>query len=110
MSRPYVGALEDDDGSLRLSGRDPETGIEVGLRIPYQEIACVRLSGEPDSASGEPCVVLELAGSPAICLHEVGGTRPRLVGLANSLEARVIPGQAARAYGFGRSAGRRQRR
>jgi hypothetical protein len=100
VTRRYVGALEDRDGALHLSGRDPETGIEVSLGIPYREIESVRLCGEPrDGVSGGPCLVLGLAGSLPICLQEVGVRRPRLVQLAGRLEERIIPSQTAGAGG-----------
>lgn len=98
VSRQYFGGLTAADGALRLLGRDPETGIEVSLAIPFAEIESVRVSGDPpESVTGEPCVVLGLAGSQAICLREVGVQRPRLAQLADRLKARIIPPQPARA-------------
>jgi hypothetical protein len=96
VSRQYVGTLTTADGSLRLCGRDPETDIDVWLRVPFEEIESVRVSNEPPEVlSGEPCVVLELAGSEAICLREVGVTEPRLMDFADRLKARIIPPQLA---------------
>jgi len=87
----YVGALSVGDGRLRLSGRDPGTGIEVSLVIPFAEISRVRVSASPaESLRGGPAVVLDLAGSRAICVRELGAASPSR--LARRLAA-LIPGR-----------------
>ncbi len=73
VNRHYVGALWAGEEGIRLTGRDPSSGVEVALSIPLEEIERVRVSGPGDELlAGERCVVLELAVSEAIFLREVG--------------------------------------
>jgi hypothetical protein len=65
----YVGAVSLGDGYVRLVGRDPDSNIEVSLSIPFAEIEAVHARGR---TSGGGDVVLELAGSQAICLRAIG--------------------------------------
>ena len=69
VRRPYVGMLRAGDEGIRLSGRDPVSGVEVALSIPLAEVENVRVAGAGDELlAGERCVVLELA--------ELGGDLP----------------------------------
>jgi hypothetical protein len=73
VRRPYVGTLQAGAEGIRLSGRDPVSGVEVVLSIPLTEVDTVRVAGPRDELfAGERCVVLELAESEAIYLREVG--------------------------------------
>jgi hypothetical protein len=73
VRRHFVGTLHTDDDGIRLTGRDPASGLDVALSIPLAEIDHVRVSETGDELlAGEPCVVLELAGSDAIFVREVG--------------------------------------
>lgn len=95
----YVGTLTAGDGSLRLSGRDAATGIEVALAIPVSQVRGLHLSaaGE-ETVLGQPAVVLDLAGSRPICLRELRAVDAGR--LARRLEALVgapPPAQAAAA-------------
>jgi hypothetical protein len=68
----YVGSISGSDEGLRLTGRDPATGIRVTLLIPPEEIEGVRASESWDErVVGEVCVVLELAFSTPILLREI---------------------------------------
>ena len=92
VSHHYAGSLSATDGSIRLVGEDPATGIAVSLSIPFAEIERIRVSASPDEdVVGHRCVVLELVDAQAICLAQTGsGHRPprwlarRLAGLVES--------------------------
>ncbi len=69
----FVGSLRAGDEGIRLTGRDPSSGIDVALSIPLAEVECVRVSASRNELlAGEPCVVLELAGSESIFIRQVG--------------------------------------
>lgn len=69
----FVGALRAGDEGIRLTGRDPSSGIDVALSIPLAEVERVRVSASGDELlAGEPCVVLELADSEPIFIRQVG--------------------------------------
>jgi hypothetical protein len=73
-SHDYVGTLATTDLGLRLDGREPSTGIELSLSIPYSEIDDVRAANGSDSAgdqAGPSVVVLHLAGSEPVLLRGV---------------------------------------
>ncbi len=61
----YVGAVELVERYVRFVGRDPESGIDVSLSIPVEQIEAVRSSG----ADG---VVLELTESREIYVRGLG--------------------------------------
>ena len=44
VRRPYVGTLVADEEGIRLSGRDPVSGIEVSLSIPLSQVDSVRVA------------------------------------------------------------------
>jgi hypothetical protein len=84
----FVGLLRAGDEGIRLVGRDPASGVQVGLSIPPDEVERVRVSSTDDELlAGEPCVVLELAGSRAISVRELGARPLRVHLLARSLDA-----------------------
>jgi len=69
----YVGELWGWVTGIRLAGRDPQTGIEVTMSIPYAQIGRIRVSNDwTERIVGERCVVLELAGSTPILVREIG--------------------------------------
>jgi hypothetical protein len=80
----YVGALTARGDGIVLTGREPATGIEVVLTIPFSEVEDVHLSsGEQESLVGESAVVVELAESAPILVREIGLGRllPRALAL-----------------------------
>jgi hypothetical protein len=78
----FVGALRAGDEGIRLTGRDPTSGIDVALSIPLAEVEHVHLSASRNELlAGEPCVVLELADSESIFIRQVG---------VGSLQAHVL--------------------
>jgi hypothetical protein len=84
----HVGMLSAGEEAIRLTGRDALSGVEVALSIPLGEINDVRVGGSGDERiAGERCVVLELAGSEAIFLRELGGGPLHVQVLARSLGA-----------------------
>lgn len=84
----FVGRLRAGDEGIRLAGRDPASGVRVALSIPRDEVERVRVSSSCDELfAGEPCVVLELADSEAIFLHDMGAGPLRVHALARSLDA-----------------------
>jgi hypothetical protein len=90
VRRHYVGALSAGDEGVRLTGRDPVVGVEVTLSIPLSEVEDVHVAGSGDELlAGERCVVLELAGSEAIFLREVGAGPLQVHVLARNLGALI---------------------
>jgi hypothetical protein len=86
----YVGTLSSGDEGIRLTGRDAAVGVEVALSIPLCEIHDVRLGGpDEELLVGERCVVLELEGSEAIFLRELGAGPFQAHVLARSLGALI---------------------
>lgn len=84
----FVGALRAGDEGIRLTGRDPTSGIDVALSIPLAEVECVRVSASREELlAGEPCVVLELAESEPIFIRQVGAGPLRVHVLARRLDA-----------------------
>lgn len=82
----YVGTLATTDAGFRLDGREPATGIELSLSIPFSEIEEVRASdGSVDLLAGEPAVVLQLAGSEPVLVGEVGQRPQKAQELARKL-------------------------
>ena len=91
----YVGTLAARGDGIVLAGREPATGIEVVLTIPFAEVEDVHLSsGEQESLVGEASVVVELADSPPILLREIGAGRLLPRALAAKL-ARLATGDRA---------------
>jgi hypothetical protein len=91
-----VGDADVSDAALRLSGREPVSGIEVSLAIPFTQIERVRTSRTAaEQLGGEPSVVLELTESNPVCLRAAGGRSAlpvRLVRmLAGAMSARTRP-------------------
>jgi hypothetical protein len=87
VPRNFVGSLRAGDEGIRLSGRDPASGVAVALSIPPDEVGRVRVSASGEEVAGEPCVVLELAESEAIFLREVGVGPNQVTLLARRLGA-----------------------
>jgi hypothetical protein len=82
----YVGTLATTDLGFRLDGREPATGIELSLSIPFSEIEDVQTSnGSNDLLAGEPAVMLQLAGSEPVLVREVGRRPPESPELAREL-------------------------
>jgi hypothetical protein len=86
----FVGFLRTGDEAIRLTGRDPDTGVDVTLSIPLGGIEGVRVSAIDDElVAGERSVVLELTDSPAIFLSPRGAGPLRVHVLARLLGALV---------------------
>ena len=89
----YVGTLSGLAGGIRLAGREPGTGIEVGLFLPFEEIESVSAGAADEKLVGESCVVLELSDSEPILVRnvDVGELRPKE--LAARIAAHVTRGR-----------------
>ena len=61
----YLGTVAVADCCVRLVGRDPESGIDVSLSVPFGEIEHV-------SGDAADVVVLELTGSSPIRVRGAG--------------------------------------
>jgi hypothetical protein len=84
----YVGTVSRSADTIRLTGRDPNLGIDVALSIPVEEIEHVTFEeAAVGSIDGGSFVVLDLSGSEPIHLRPVGGS---------SLDVHLL----ARAMGF----------
>jgi hypothetical protein len=64
----FVGSLQAGDDGIRLTGRDPRSGLDVALSIPPSEVEQVYVVG----ANGDPFVVVELARAEPIHVRRVG--------------------------------------
>jgi hypothetical protein len=91
VTSPYVGDVGVSGAALRFFGREPITGIEVSLAIPFSEIKGVRASrSSTEELGGEPSLVLELAESDPVCLRSAGtseGVPARLARLLRRVTA-----------------------
>jgi len=88
----YIGALLSFGAGIRLVGREPATGIELALSIPFEEIEDVRASAAPDDELvGGQSVVLDLAEADAVLLREIGGGPLGTAELAARLERLRAP-------------------
>ena len=88
--RHYVGTLATTDAGFRLDGREPATGIELSLSIPFSEIEEVRASdGSADLLAGESAVVLQVAAAEPVLVREVGQKPQKAPELARKL-ARLL--------------------
>jgi hypothetical protein len=85
----YVGVASRGSDAIRLTGRDPNLGIDVALSIPTDEIDHVGIATA--SGDGNPSVILELAESDPIYLRPVGGTLQHVHLLARTLGAPTNP-------------------
>jgi hypothetical protein len=88
VHRAYLGALSAGSEGIRLTGRDPLTGIDVALSIPLAEVEHVDVTDAGDEIlSDDRCVVLDLAESEAIVLRPVESSLVHIQQLARSLGA-----------------------
>lgn len=104
MSRDYVGTLWLGEDGVRLVGREPESGIELALAIPFDEIEAVRVppAGE-ERLGGDESVVLDLAGSGSLVLREISGGPSGRGKLVARLTRGLARADAARPARRGRS-------
>jgi hypothetical protein len=79
----FVGSLRAGDDGIRLTGRDPESGLDVALSIPPSEVEYVHVDG----ANGEPFVVVELARAEPILVRRIGPGSDQSQLLARKLQA-----------------------
>jgi hypothetical protein len=88
----YLGYLAVSDETIRLSGREEATHIDVALSIPHTAIRRVRLGAGPAERIGdERAVVVELADRVPIFLRPVERGEPALETLARRLATAVEP-------------------
>jgi hypothetical protein len=93
FSQQYIGTLLADAEGVLLTGRDPDSGIELALSIPASEVDDVRVTDQARDLAGERCVELELAGSDAIFLRQIGAGPLLVHALARRL-GELIPAPA----------------
>ncbi|MDX6511335.1 MAG: hypothetical protein QOE36_839 [Gaiellaceae bacterium] len=88
----YLGYLTVTDETIRLSGREGNTEIDVALSIPCSAVVGVRVGTALDEQlAGEDAVVLELTDGEPIVLGPVGAGRLALNQLAHRLALAVEP-------------------
>jgi hypothetical protein len=93
----YLGYMALGDESIRLSGRESGTGIDVGLSIPHGAIRSVHIgSGDEEQLVGEPAIVLELADRVPIFVRPVGTGALDTETLGRRLAAAVADYSASR--------------
>jgi hypothetical protein len=88
----FVGSLRANGDGIRLTGRDPRSGLDVVLSIPSLELSGVHVSSADGNGNGngELYIVLELEHAQPIFLREVGGSSLHAQLLARKLGA-VLP-------------------
>lgn len=86
----YVGSVSRGPEAVRLTGRDPVSGIDVALSIPIGGIEHVGVA-EPVAADGDRYVVLDLARSESIELRPLGDIPLHVQLLARALGALTPP-------------------
>jgi hypothetical protein len=87
----FVGSLRAGDEGIRLTGRDPQSGIDVALSIPPEEVADVHVSPSAGDPPGDLYVVLELDDAEPIYLRQVGAGPLHAQLLARKLGALARP-------------------
>lgn len=85
----FVGSLRAGYDGIRLTGRDPQSGVDVALSIPPREVEEVHV--EP--ANGDLYVVVELADAEPIILRRAGAGPFQAQQLARKLGALLQPPQ-----------------
>jgi hypothetical protein len=85
----FVGSLRANDDGIRLTGRDPRSGLDVMLSIPPPELSGVHVSSANGDGNGNGAlyVVLELEHAQPIFLRQVGGSSLHAQLLARKLGA-----------------------
>jgi hypothetical protein len=83
IRRDFVGSLRAGDDGIRLTGRDPQSGLDVALSIPRNEVEHVDVVG----ANGDPFVVVELARAEPIFVRRIGPGSVQAQPLARKLGA-----------------------
>jgi hypothetical protein len=83
----FVGSLRAGDDGIRLTGRDPRSGLDVALSIPPEEVERVRVASADHELAGDLYVVVELAGAEPILLRRVGAGPVQAEVLARKLGA-----------------------
>ena len=79
----FVGSLRAEDDGIRLTGRDPASGLDVALSIPQSEVEHVHVVG----ANGDPFVVVEFARAEPILVRRIGPGSVQSQALARKLRA-----------------------
>jgi hypothetical protein len=93
----YAGYLALTDETIRLSGRESATGIDVALSIPCGAIGSARIGS--DELAGEPAVVLEVADGEPILIRPIGTGLLEIDTLARRLASAIGPSAARAAAG-----------
>jgi hypothetical protein len=83
----FVGSLRAGYDGLRLTGRDPDSGLDVALSIPPREVHDVHTA----PANGDFCVVVELVDAEPIILRRAGAGPFQAQQLARKLAALLQP-------------------
>jgi hypothetical protein len=87
----FVGSLRAGYDGIRLTGRDPHSGLDVALSIPPGEVEEVHVAPADQELAGDLYVVVELTGSEPIFLRRVGAGPVQAEVLARKLGALLRP-------------------
>jgi hypothetical protein len=87
----FVGSLRAGDDGIRLTGRDPRSGLAVALSIPPGEVEQVHVAPADGDPGGDTNVVVELAGAEPILLRRLGAGPIQAEMLARKLGALFQP-------------------
>jgi hypothetical protein len=86
----FVGSLYAGGDGIRLTGRDPKSGLDVALSIPPSEVEEVHVAPVDGDPAGDANVVVELVGAEPILLR-FGAGALRAEMLARKLGALLQP-------------------
>ncbi len=87
----FVGSLRAGDDGIRLTGRDPRSGVDVALLIPPREVEQVHVAPADRELAGDLYVVIELVSAEPILLRRVGAGPVQAEVLARKLGALLRP-------------------
>jgi hypothetical protein len=91
VDNDFVGSLCAGDDGIRLTGRDPRSGLDVALSIPPGEVEQVHVAPADHELAGDLYVVVELTGAEPILLRRVGAGPVQAEVLAQKLGSLLLP-------------------
>lgn len=87
----FVGSLRAGYDGIRLTGRNPESGLDVALSIPPSEVKDVHVAPADGELAGDLFVVVELTDAEPIILRRAGAGPFQAQLLARKLGALLKP-------------------
>jgi hypothetical protein len=72
VANDFVGSLRAGYDGIRLTGRDPASGVDVSLSIPPSEVEDVHVASANGELAGDLLVVVEFNDAEPIILRRAG--------------------------------------